>query len=284
MEDNFINVKGGKVWFRVVGKERKNTPLLVLHGGPGASWDYLQPLEAFADERPVIFYDQLGCGNSERPLDKSLWTLARYVDELETVVRELGLSSFHLLGNSWGSMLGIEYILEKKPREPASLIFSGPCLSASRWHEDQRRNIAGLPEKERMIIEKAETLSLFGREYEEAMKVFYRRHLCRLDPWPEALSKTFAKMNQDIYLHMWGPSEFTITGTLKGFERAQRLAEVKIPALFTCGRYDEASPDTVEYYRAMLPGSKIRVFEGCSHSHHLEDTRGYIESVRDFLS
>ncbi|MDD5691653.1 MAG: proline iminopeptidase-family hydrolase [Candidatus Omnitrophica bacterium] len=283
MGDDFINVKGGRVWFRAAGKERKKTPLLVLHGGPGGSWDYLQPLEALADERPVIFYDQLGCGNSDRPSDKSLWTLARYVDELETIVRELGLSSFHLLGNSWGCMLGIEYMLEKRPKEPASLIFSAPCLSAGRWHEDQRRYIAALPEKERMIIEKAEAQSSFGPEYEQAMMVFYKRHLCRLDPWPEVLNRTFAKLNRDIYLHMWGPSEFTITGALKGFERAQRLAEVKIPALFTCGRYDEASPETVEYYRRMMPGSKIRIFEGCSHSHHLEDTRGYIEAVRNFL-
>ncbi|MCK9604314.1 MAG: alpha/beta fold hydrolase [Candidatus Omnitrophica bacterium] len=130
MEDNLINVKGGKVWFRVAGKERKNTPLLVLHGGPGASWDYLQPLEALADERPVIFYDQLGCGNSERPLDKSLWTLSRYVDELETVVRELGLSSFHLLGNSW----------RRNPGNRPALFFPAPALAPA----DGMRTNAGI--------------------------------------------------------------------------------------------------------------------------------------------
>jgi len=115
-----------------VGADGKKIPLLLLHGGPGASHDYLEPLEPLSDERPVIFYDQLGCSNSDRPDDQSLWTIERFVEELEQVRETLQLREVHILGQSWGTMLGVEYMLMKKPHGVTSLILSGPCLSAAR--------------------------------------------------------------------------------------------------------------------------------------------------------
>jgi proline iminopeptidase len=136
--EGYIPVTGGNIWYKIVGINRKNIPLLVLHGGPGAPHDYLEPFEILSDERPVIFYDQLGCGNSDKPRDASLWNVERFVNELEQVRTYLGLDKMHLHGQSWGSMLAVEFMLTKKPKGVVSLILSGPCLSLSRFAADQR--------------------------------------------------------------------------------------------------------------------------------------------------
>jgi proline iminopeptidase len=283
--EGYLSVNGGKIWFRIAGTAAGGIPLLLLHGGPGAPHDYQEPLEQLSDERPVIFYDQLGCGNSDRPLDKSLWTIGHFVEEIETVRRELGLERLHILGQSWGSMLAVDYMLSRSPRGILSLILSGPCLSASRWESDQRAYLGELPEEARKAIYSAEASGNFDSpEYQQAMTLYYNRYVCRLDPWPECLSRAFQKFGSDVYKYMWGPSEFTVTGTLKGFERAGRLKEIKVPVLFTCGRFDEATPATTAYYQSMLPGSEMAIFEGASHSHHLEKTGEFIRVVRDFLS
>jgi proline iminopeptidase len=157
-------------------------------------------------------------------------------------------------------------------------------LSASRWIADQSGYVAQLPGKTRDIIRKCESAGAFDSpEYQDAMTAFYSIHVCRLDPWPECLNRSFEKMNVSIYESMWGPSEFTATGTLKEYERVHRLQEIAVPALFTCGNYDEASPATTRYYWKHLPGSRIHVFADASHEHHLERPEEYLQVVRDFL-
>jgi len=136
--EGYIPVTGGNIWYKIVGANRKKIPLLVLHGGPGTPHDYLEPLEALSDERPVIFYDQLGCGNSDKLGDVSLWTIERFLDELEKVRTYLSLDKMHLLGQSWGTMLAVDFMLAKKPKDVVSLILSGPCLSLSRFVSDQK--------------------------------------------------------------------------------------------------------------------------------------------------
>jgi len=282
--EGMIPVKGGRVWHRTVGADRKKVPLLVLHGGPGAPHDYLQPLEHLANDRPVVFYDQLGCGNSDRPDDPDLWTLDRFVDELARVRETLGLKRVHLLGQSWGTMLAVEYVLTRKPEGVLSLILSGPCLSVSRFIEDQKAYLLDFPEDVREIIRRCEESGDFrSREYQDAMIIYYSRHLCRLHPWPNCLIETLEKMGLTVYETLWGPSEFTLTGALKDFERAERLKEILLPALFTCGQYDEATPDTTRFYQGMLPGSRTAVLDDASHEHHLEQPARYLEIVRQFL-
>ena len=283
--EGYIPVTGGKIWYRIVGADKKGIPLLVLHGGPGVPHDYLEPLEALSDERPVVFYDQLGCGNSDKPDSNSLWTTERFVNELARVRQILKLDKLHILGQSWGSMLAVEYILNKKPKLIMSLILSGPCLSASLWHRDQRLYLSELPEAiQNTIMESESTGNFNSEEYQNAMMCFYKLHVCRIEPWPECLNRSFNKLARNIYEYMWGPSEFTITGTLKNYERADRLKEITIPVLFTCGQYDEASPSATKYYHSKLPGSEIAIFEGASHDHHIEKTELYLEKVRNFLN
>ncbi|MFP5212372.1 MAG: proline iminopeptidase-family hydrolase [Acidobacteriota bacterium] len=282
-QEGYIDVTGGKVWYRIVGAGARGVPLLVIHGGPGAPHDYLEPLKGLADERPVIFYDQLGCGNSDRPEDTALWTVERFVGELEQVRSTLGLDRVHLLGQSWGSMLAVEYTLEH-PQGVASLVLSAPYLSTPLWEADQRAYIAELPPEVRRTIEAKEAAGDFASpEYQEAMTTYYKRHLCRLETWPECMERTFAKMGLPVYEHMFGPSEFSVRGTLKHRDLTGRLKEIRVPVLFTCGRQDEATPATTARFQASLPGSEMIVFEEASHMHHLEKTGPYLEALRNFL-
>jgi proline iminopeptidase len=245
----------------------------------------LGPLEALADERPVFFYDQLGCGNSSAAKDQSLWTVERYAEELGQVRKALGLSRVHILGQSWGTMLAVDYMLRFKPEGVKSLILSAPCLSASRWYEDQRVYLSQMPQELRRSIEDKETSGDYSSlEYQAAMTKYYQKHLCRLNPWPESLKRTFAKLNLEIYKYMWGPSEFTVTGTLKNYEHAKRLNEIGVPTLFTVGRYDEASPEAAEYYRSQMPAAELVIFEEASHAHLHEKTVEYLKAVRRFLA
>lgn len=283
-KEGLIQVTGGKVWYRIAGVDRKGIPLLVLHGGPGAPHYYLETLEALADERPVIFYDQLGCGNSAKPSDPALWTVARFVEELEQVRQTLELGAIHILGQSWGTMLAVEYLLRKEAKGVLSLILSAPYLATARWIADQQYWIAQLPPNIQDTIRKYEASGDYGSQsYQDAMMDFYRKHLCRLDPWPECLTRTLENMSAEVYNYMFGPSEFTMTGTLKDADLSEQLSRITIPVLFTCGEFDEATPAATAWYQSKLPGSEMYVFQGASHSHHLEKPTEYHQVIRDFL-
>ncbi len=271
-QEGYIDVTGGKVWYKTVGIDNEGIPLLILHGGPGAPHDYLEPLEALSDERLVIFYDQLGCGNSDIPDDPSLWTMERFVEELRQVRDTLGLDQVHIFGQSWGTMLAVDYMLTEGSKGVLSLILAGPCISAPRFVSDQREYLSQLPYDVRKTILESEASGNFSsKAYQDAMMVYYRLHVCRMDPWPDCLNRTFEKLGQKVYERMWGPSEFTMNGTLADYNRSDRLKEIKVPVLFTCGRYDESTPSATAYYSSMLPGSERIIFEEASHMAHLEN-------------
>lgn len=286
MEDDtvgHIEVNGGNVWYRITGKG-PGIPLLVLHGGPGSKSSDSDPLRQLGTDRPVIQYDQLGSGNSDRPTDNSLWTVERFVEELEQVVEALGLEEFHLLGHSWGTMLAASYLF-KNPKGVRSVIFSGPALDAQRWERDQRNLLKEFPKDIQETIERSEREGTTdSAEYNEAMTAYYKRHMCRVDPWPEGLVEDMKEMNHQVYNYMWGASEFTVTGTLKHFDATDRLGEIKIPALFTCGRYDEATPETTEYYAGLVPDAEFHVFENSSHMPGIEEPEAYVEVVREWVN
>lgn len=280
--EGYVDVEGGRVWYRIVGSGPR-TPLLLLHGGPGFPSYYLDTLEALADERPVIFYDQLGCGRSDRPTDESLWRTERFVTELAQIRAALDLKEVHILGHSWGTMLGVDYMLTK-PDGVRSLVLASPCLSASRWTSDARVLIKTLPEPLQATIEKHERDGTYDSpEYQEAVTEYYRRFVCRRDPWPEEFTKAIDGANMAIYGMMWGPSEFTATGTLQTYERADRLGELNLPVLFTVGRFDEATPDTVEHFRSLVPGARLEIVEDSAHLTMLDQPEAYVRAVREFL-
>lgn len=284
VQEGFIPVTGGKVWYSKTG-DGPGVPLLVLHGGPGGSSKDSDPIRQLGDDRLVIHYDQLGCGKSDRPNDLSLWTVERYVEELGQVRAALGLDEVHILGHSWGTMLAAAYLLEK-PTGVRSVIFSSPCHSAKMWERDQRDYMKDdFPKETQELIERCEReKSTDSAEYQQAMNKFYELHVCRLLPWPEELVAHMKKSNHEIYGYMWGASEFTVTGTLQNFDVTDRLNEIEIPSLFTCGRFDEATPKKTEYYASLVAGSKFHVFENCSHSPAVEDPQSYVNEMRDFLN
>ncbi|HLZ57135.1 MAG TPA: proline iminopeptidase-family hydrolase [Ktedonosporobacter sp.] len=282
VQEGYIPVTGGLVWYRAVNLG-SGIPLLTLHGGPGSPHDYLEPLEELANDRPVIFFDQLGCGKSERPDDQTLWQRTRFVEELDQIRRALNLGQIHLFGHSWGTMLAIDYVLTR-PDGIVSLILASPALSIPRWLKDMERYRRSLPLDIQHILEQHESNGTTdSKEYQQAAMEFYQRYLCRLDPWPEPLERTIAGEGTNVYTTMWGPSEFFMSGNLLDYDATPLLDKIYIPTLFTCGRHDEATPETTAYYHSLLPQSKLAIFEQSAHMPHLEETERYLQIIRNFL-
>jgi proline iminopeptidase len=211
-QEGYLKVPGGRVWYRSVGESTGDrAPLLCLHGGPGFTHYYLEPLEALADRRQVIFYDQLGCGRSERPDDLSLWTVERFVEEVAQVRAALGLDRLHLFGSSWGGMLAMQYVLDRQA-DLESLTLCGSPASMIRWVADCEELLAEEPAETRKVIREHEHAGFTAcPEYQAAILGFYRKHVCRLDPWPGGLERSFAEAGYQVYNTMNGPSEFTVT-------------------------------------------------------------------------
>jgi proline-specific peptidase len=281
-----VPFRGRETWYRSVGGDDPGKlPLLCLHGGPGGSWDYLQPLEGLADTgRRVVFYDQLGCGNSDRPSDPALWTVELYLEEVDVVREALALDRIHLLGSSWGGMLAMEYAL-RSPAGLASLILASSPASRPQWITETARLRSELPaEVQRTLDEHERAGTTDDPAYEHASMEFYRRHVCRADPWPDCVTDTFAKLNNEIYQTMQGPNEFVITGTLSDWDITGRLGEIEVPTLVTSGQYDECTPAIAETVHRGIRGSEWVLFEDCSHMPFVERPQQYLEAVDTFLS
>jgi proline iminopeptidase len=284
VQEGFVEVTGGKVAYQKFYENGGGTPVIVLHGGPGSSCYSLQGLKALAADRPVIFYDQLGCGKSDRPTDTSLWMLERFVEELGQVRSGLNLDEVHILGHSWGTTLAAAYALTK-PKGVKSIIFSSPCLSAPLWEQDQRRNLKKLPKDVQEIIERCEeTGETDSQEYREATEKFNKEFVCRIERDPKVLEEGRKYRNPEVYNIMWGPSEFTVRGNLKHFDSTSQLHEITCPTLFTCGRFDEATPESTEYYSSLAPNSKFHVFENSAHTPYIEERDEYLKVIGDFLN
>ncbi len=279
----YAPVPGGNVFYRVIGGGEA-APLLTLHGGPGFPHNAFAPLVQLGDERAVIFYDQLGCGQSDRPDDPSLWRIERAVEEVDALRRHLGLTRINLLGHSWGGALAIDYVLSK-PAGVEKLVLVSPLVSTRRWLADAAILKAALPTDFRATIDRCERDGNYANEaYVQACEVFYARHVCRLRPLPAAYEESVAGLGEQVYNHMWGPSEFTCTGTLRDYERFERLAEIDAPTLWLCGRHDEARPETLALYQQQIPGSRLHVFENSAHMSYLEETDEFLRVVRAFLA
>lgn len=282
VREGFIPVTGGKVWYRITGSG-KGTPVLLIHGGPGSTSAYLKPLERLSKDRPVVVYDQLGCGRSDNPDKEELWHIERFVEELTLIRAALNFKEIHLYGHSWGTMLAVDYMLTK-PQGVKSLTLASPCLSVKRWTEDANQLIEKLPFTTRQAIRRHESQGTTdSREYEAAVAEYLKNYLCRLNPWPPELLQSFDRANQKIYRIMWGPSEFFPTGNLKTYERVGRLGEIRVPTFFTAGRHDEATPAATAWYRSHVPGSTLRIFEESSHLAMFEEQDAYVESISEFL-
>jgi len=281
--EGMLDVPGGKVWYRMLGEGRPGTPLLALHGGPGGTSCRFEALAPLAADRPVIFYDQLGSGRSERPTDTTLWQLPRFVEEVDAVRRGLGLERIHLLGSSWGGALAAEYLIAAKPAGIASVIFSSPLISTPRWIADADSLRDLLPEPVQRALDVHEAAgTIDSPEYAAATDSFYARHVRRLPVTPEPLCEGVTS-NRAIYLQMWGPTEFRATGSLRTWSRAEQLGEITVPTLFIAGEYDEAVPATLETFRESMPDARLVVIPEAAHGVIREKTTEYVAAVGAFL-
>ena len=287
IKEGFVPFRSYRTWYRIVGnrEESGRLPLLCLHGGPGASWDYLEPLEAIAATgRRVIFYDQLGSGNSDEPHNPTMYTIDLYVEEIETIRQTLGLEHVHILGQSWGGMLAMEYALTQ-PSGLASLVLADTTASMPQWESETSRLVAELPPNvQKTLREHEEANTTDSPEYKEAYRVFSLRHICRLDPRPECVTRMATKPGDEVYKTMWGLSEIKVTGTLKDWNIVSRLDEINIPTLVVGGRYDEATPALTETIHRGIVGSEWVIFENSAHFPHIEETQSYLQVLVQFLN
>lgn len=278
--EGFVAVPGGRVWYQVVG-EGPGTPLVVLHGGPGAPSYYMSSLARLGTDRPVVFYDQLGAGRSDMPSDTTLWRIERFMAELDSVRTHLGLREIHLLGHSWGTMLATDYVLGGAVGVK-SLVLASPALSAELWERDADALIATLPDSVREAIRVHEEAGTYDDPaYQAAMMDFYGRYVTLA--WGPDVDSTFAHFGAELYGYMWGPSEFTPTGTLRSYDRTDRLGELDLPVLYTAGEFDEARPETVRYYQSLTPGAELAIIPGSAHLTTIDAPEAFADTVARFL-
>jgi proline iminopeptidase len=280
----FAPVPAGKVWYRVYGSGPK-TPILTLHGGPGAAHNYLLPLRALADERPIIFYDQLGCGLSDAPHGDGPYHIARFVAEVDAVRKALGLERVILYGHSWGTMLAIEYFATGHGAGVEKLIMGGALASVPQAVEGQFRMIAALPNGAGpRLLELERSGHTRGTEYEKLVDLFYKTYVLRTKPTPDTLASFAYVAKSPAYAIMNGPNEFTITGNLKHWDRRKDLGSITVPTLLLTGQYDEVSLACHETIHHGVRGSRLEVIPNCSHMAMQEAPADYVRRTRAFLA
>jgi len=276
-----LPVDGGKIWYRISG-EGRGTPVILLHGGPGYSSFYMKPFEELGDDRSVVRYDQLGGGKSDRITDTTLFTIPHFVEELDSLRRLLGCQRVHLLGHSWGTILAVEYY-RAHPEHVASLILASAALDIPAWEHNTRQLVATLPDSFQRAIRVREAEGRFDApDYQAALGEFYGRYVWRR-PVAADLDSTLATVNELIYYYMQGPSEFTITGTLKRYDVTPALATIRVPTLYTVGEFDEADPATIRRFAGLTPGAEMAVLAGAAHLTPWDAREENVRVVRAFL-
>jgi proline iminopeptidase len=259
--------------------------MLLLHGGPGVPGDYLDPLGDLHDGRSIFTYDQLGCGRSGHPNDAKLWTISRFVEELDRVRAGLGLRRVHIYAQSWGTMLATEYLLTRHPDGIASIVFASPCLSSARFMQDAERLIKTLsPGSQEAIADAGRIAKYETPEYKAAVDEFNGKYLCRKGKGNRYFERSLAGMSEQVYGTMWGPSEFSVLGNLKDFDRVSELPSIHVPTLFLCGEFDECTPETTRDYANRVPQSEFVEIEGSAHLTTIDAPRATVEVVRRFLA
>jgi proline-specific peptidase len=284
LREGVANVPGGRVYFRVYGRPSDHPPVVVVHGGPAAGHRYMRPYAALATDREAVLWDQLGCGRSDAPSDTSLYTVERYIDEVDALTDHLGWRRFVLLGHSWGGWLGQAYALAR-PARLAGLAFAGTSSSIACMQRASNRYLAEYGPEAVALARRAERDGNYEAPDVQALTMrFYQDHLCRLDPWPQWFVEEGEKVDANpVYRLMNGPSEFAFTGTLKDFDVTARVHEIRAPTLVTCGQFDYGSADCGRVIQSRIRGSRLVVYDGLSHMSHVEDPVRVVGTVGRWL-
>ena len=288
--EGFAPFRQYQTWYRICGNPHNGlTPLVVAHGGPGCTHDYVDAFRDIAESgRAVIHYDQLGNGRSTHLPEKGadFWRVPLFLEELDNLLDCLGIrDGYALLGQSWGGMLAAEHAV-LRPAGLKALVIANSPASMALWLQAAARLREQLPEDVRACLLEHETAGTLDSDaYRQATQVFYQRHVCRLTPWPEEVKRTFAAMDQDptVYHAMNGPTEFHVIGTMKDWTIIDRLPLIKVPTLLISGRYDEAAPEVVQPFKDHIQGAEWVIFEHSSHMPHVEERAECMNVVGAFL-
>lgn len=293
VETRMVPFRDYETWVRITTPDEARSgalPLFVLHGGPGMAHNYVRNIAELADEtgRTVIHYDQLGCGNSthlpDAPAD--FWTPALFVDEFHTVRSALGIDRYHLLGQSWGGMLGAEIAVVQPPGLASLSICNSPA-SMTLWMAAAAELRSQLPPETQAALDRHEHAgTVSDPEYLAATEEFYVRHVCRTVPTPQDFVETVEQMEAEptVYHTMNGPNEFHVLGTLRDWSIIDRLPAVTAPTLVIAGEFDEATPATWQPFVENIPDARSHVFADASHCSHLEKPEEFRAVVADFLA
>jgi L-proline amide hydrolase len=283
---------GHRTWYRIVGDldpDALHAPVVICHGGPGGTHDYVAPIaELHRSGRACVLYDQLGNGNSDHlpDADPSFWTTQLFKDELTALVEHLGIDArYHVVGQSWGGMLAMDHAIDHPPGLLSVVAADSPADMRA-FVDGARGLLAALPDDVRETIERHEAAGTFDDpDYQTAIGEFYRRFVCRLDPWPDELVRTFDAIDGDptVYGTLNGPSEFTVIGPLREWSIVDRLAEIDVPLLLISGEHDEVRPEVVKVIADRVPGARWALFETSSHTPHLEEPERFLRVVEGFL-
>jgi len=279
-----VNLKSGhEVVTYSIGEG--NNVLLCANGGPGLPCDYIRDSHYILAEQGfrVVTWDQLGCGQSDRPKNKELWTVERYVEEVEEIRLALGLGNVHFLGQSWGTWLGIEYALKYQSNLKSLVLANGAADIPHLISELNRLKVSLGSETVTMMQRREAENSIEHPEYQAAITLLNYRHVCRLDKWPDAVNRSLSDWNQDPYVTMQGPNEFTYTGNMKDWNRIDALSTIKIPSLVLVGQYDELTPACSAKINNNLANSQIHVFKESSHMPFFEEPDLYFSVLAMFL-
>jgi L-proline amide hydrolase len=285
-----VTFGGYQTWYRVTGEiSPDRTTLVVVHGGPGSTHDYLSSLSAFAEDGlAVVHYDQIGNGGSSHLPGKppEFWTVQLFLDELDNLLHHLGIAgNYVLFGHSWGGMLVAKHGASR-PTGLRGLVIADAPASYPLWLQEMRALRAELPRSVNETLRRHEAAGTTDTdEYHAATGVFYDRHLCRLKPWPREYQASFYEMYNDptVYFTMNGPSEFHVIGSLRDWGVTDCIAGITVPTLVVTGRHDEATPATVQPFLDLIPDVRWEIFEESSHVPHLEEPDRFREVVGKHL-
>lgn len=280
----------GNTWYRIVGDlQNSKTPVMVLHGGPGAGHNYCEPIaEVLAQSgRAAVLYDQIGCGNSTHLPDKpkEFWTPELFMEELVLLTEHLGIAAkYNIVGQSWGGMLGMQFAI-KRPKGLNAMVIADSPASMEVWVSEANKLRQALPPAVQATLLKHEAAGTTeDAEYVAAVDIFYSRHLCRI-PQPKCVLASFEQLAADptVYHTMNGPSEFHVIGSLKNWDIRSQLKEISVPTLLVSGQYDEATPAMVKEINDLIPGSIWELFVESSHMPHVEEPAKFKRIVAEFL-
>lgn len=278
----YFTSKLGKTFY--IKKGRKGlTPIIGCHGGPGGTHNSIAPLLELAKDRQVVVYDQIGSGKSS-PTKEKHWNIEAFCKNLDDLIKHLGFDEVILYGSSWGGTLILEYY-KRNPKKVKGLIFHSSLISSPVWVKDAQRLISKLPKKQIEVIKCCEKVGATdSKVYKEAIKAYYKKHVCRDPKAYQPSKKPKPKFNEELYMYMWGPSEFCPTGTLKKYDGTKLLKKINVPTLFMSGQYDEATPEAAKSFAKKVKGAKFKSIKGCSHSSFRENKKLTKSIISDFLN